>query len=160
MSSRYFDLRQLSHRSNLRRLLYRKQYFWFFFATNRLKQMSTQSTYRSTIYYRRVKSDFQQFVCSYSIHHVDEIAKNTCWTRSERELLAILFCRVSAQWFNEISVEITRKYTMNFQCQSYSICRVFRLVFVVFRLFLFHIYSHSQLVSIIIISNMLVAFTS
>ena len=46
---------------------------------------------------------------------------------------------------------------MNFQCQSYSVCRVFRLVFVVFCLFLIQICSHMNLISIIIISNMLVA---
>ena len=46
---------------------------------------------------------------------------------------------------------------MNFQCQSYSICRVFKLMFVIFCLFLIQIYSHMNLVSIIIISNMLVA---
>ena len=46
---------------------------------------------------------------------------------------------------------------MNFQCQSYSICRVFKLMFVVFCLFLIQICSHMNLISIIIISNMLVA---
>ena len=45
---------------------------------------------------------------------------------------------------------------MNFQCQSYSICRVFRLMFVVSCLFLIQICSHMNLISIIIISNMLV----
>ena len=45
---------------------------------------------------------------------------------------------------------------MNFQCQSYSICRVFRLMFVVFCFFLIQICSHMNLILIIIISNMLV----
>ena len=47
---------------------------------------------------------------------------------------------------------------MNFQCQSYSVCRVFKLMFVVFCLFLIQICSHMNLISIIIISDMLVAF--
>ena len=160
MSSRCFDFRQLSHRSNFRRLLYRKQYFWFFFATNRLKQMSTQSTYRSTIYYRRVKFDFQQYVCCHSIHRLDQNTNKICLMKRERKLSIILFCRVSIQWFNEINVEITKRYTINFLRLLHSIYCFLKLIFLVFRFFSIHIYSHNQLISIIITSNMLVAFTS
>ena len=47
---------------------------------------------------------------------------------------------------------------MNFQYQSYSVCRVFKLMFVVSCFFLIQICSHMNLISIIIISDMLVVF--